>query len=126
MIYYKIEHQMGKIQKVHRILLAAAGGIALVAVGWLWLSARFEPLFPTFGIISIMLGLLLLSYVVFQIHEGLMALFWSGLFFLSGWVWSNIWEANLFTLGITIIPGAGLFVFGLLLLTKERPGGDIK
>ena len=107
------------MNKHRKILLATAAGIALVAVGWLWLSARFYPLFPTLGIIPAMLGLLLISYAVFQIHEGLMALFWSGLFFASGWTWSNIWETNLFTIATTIIPGAGLLLFSIHLFLKK-------
>ena len=107
------------MRKIHRILLAAAGGILLVAVGWLWMAAELG-VHAIWGSIPALLGLLLVSYAIFQVHEGLMALFWSVLFFLAALAYPNIWEPNMVFTATMLILGVWLLVLGIHILLKKQ------
>ncbi len=48
--------------------------MVLVAVGWAWLTGKLG-LYAMWGFVPMWLGLLLISYAVFQIHEALLAFF---------------------------------------------------
>ncbi len=62
----------------------------------------------------------MLSYVVFQINEGLLALFWGVLFLLAARFWLGVGDIDFLIILFMVIPGVDLLGFGTWLLFKPR------
>ncbi|MDV2989604.1 MAG: hypothetical protein P3T54_05605 [Dehalogenimonas sp.] len=110
------------MNKLQRYLFIAASGIALIALSWLWMVGELG-FYAVLGIVPGLLGLLLISYALYQVHEVLLAFFWGSLFLASALHWLSISEnygTDILAILLMGIPGAGLLVFGLRLLFKRR------
>jgi hypothetical protein len=118
---------MGKIHKVHRILLAAAGGIIILMAAWpgrLPFDSAGSALASAVQILFAVLGALLISYALHEIHQALVPLGWSAFFlgnvvtFLAGN--SDGMMADLAIVIMAGVPGAVLLIIGIRMFLQNK------
>ncbi|KTB47690.1 hypothetical protein DEALK_05350 [Dehalogenimonas alkenigignens] len=118
------------MKKTHRIILAAAGGIIILALVWPVLGYGIyftDPLNSIMGALTIFLflvGALLVSYAAREIHPALAPSMWGILFltFLVRFLAGNS-DGPMEDLGIILmagIPGAVLLFIGLKIYLRDR------